>query len=206
MTFEDKISKGCWFGFNKHFGITAAYGPYANYTDIKQSKDENFEINKTVLQKAKSVEEATKLYKKLFLEQKIDKSFNLIICDSNSANVMELVQDKIHLKTENESSFRTNSFLFLKGYDKDPERVEISGHRLTKVLELVKNVQKAEDIIPILKFHSKNNKENVCRHDYGVTVGSVILELKGNEVIIYHLLNKSPCKGEYEKEVIKLES
>ncbi|MBZ9572944.1 hypothetical protein KJA17_02055, partial [Patescibacteria group bacterium] len=164
---------------------------------------ENFELNKTILEKAKSVEEATELYQKLFFEQKIGESYNIIICDSKQANIIELVLNKAKVKTVNESAFRTNTFLLMREYNKDPKIVDRSEQRLKNVLELVKKVRKAEDVIPILKFHSSNDLENICRHDHCVTVGSTILELKGNEIITYYLLNKSPCKGEYKKEIIK---
>lgn len=204
MTFEDKTFEGCWFGINKYIGVTSTLGPYRDIPEGYTCENENFELNKTVLQKAKSVEEATKLYQKLFFEQKIGKSYNVIICDSRHANIIELVLDKASIKTINRSVFRTNTFLSMKEYNKAPKIIDRSVQRLKKVLELVKNVKKAEDVIPILKFHSSNEIENICRHDYGVTVGSTVLELRENKIIIYYLLNKSPCEGEYKKEILKI--
>lgn len=203
VTFEDETFKGCWFGINKYIGVTSTAGPSRDVPEGYTCENENFELNKIVLQKAKSVEEATELYQKLFFRQKIGESYNVIICDSKHANIIELILDKASIKTVNESAFRTNTFLFMKKYNKDPKIVDRSRQRLKKVLELVQNVKKAEDITPILKFHSNNNMENICRHDYSVTVGSVALELRGDEIIIYYLLNKSPCEGEYKKEIIK---
>lgn len=203
ITFEDKRFNGCWFGINKYFGLTNTLGPYREDPEGFSSENENFEINKEVLQKAKSVEEATELYKKLFFEQKIGKSYSVIICDSQHANILELAPNKVEVKTVNNSVFRANNFLFLKEYNKEPRIVDRSEQRFKKLLELIKDVKKAEDIIPILKYHSDNDVENICRHDYGTTIGSTILELKNNEIILYYLLNKSPCKGEYKKEILR---
>ncbi|MBU2633984.1 MAG: C45 family peptidase [Nanoarchaeota archaeon] len=202
-TFEDKKFRGCWFGINKYFGITNTLGPYGGVPVGYTCENENLELNKIVLQRAKSVEEATKLYQQLFFEQKIGQSYNVFICDSKQANIIELVLNKSNVKTFENSVFRTNTFFSMTEYNINPKIVEGSVQRLEKLLELVRNVESAEDVIPILRFHSKNGLENICRHDYGVTVGSTVLESRGDKAIIYYLLNKSPCKGEYEKEILK---
>jgi len=202
-TFEDKKFKGCWLGISKHIGINSSLGPYRENPKGYSSENENFEINKIVLQKARSVEEAADLYQKLFFEKKIGKSYNVIICDSRHANIIELAPGKARVKNAKDSVFRTNTFLLMKELNKDSEIVERSEKRLKKVVEMAKGAKKAEDFIPILKSHSKNEKENICRHDYAVTVGSVSLEVKRNEMVVCHLMNKSPCKGDYRKVILK---
>lgn len=204
ITFEDKKFRGCWFGLNQHFGITHALGPYGDVPPGYTCEDENFVLNKIVLQEAVSVEQATELYQKLFFEKRIGESYNVLICDSKQANILELVLERSTVKTVDRSAFRTNTFLSMEEYNKNPKIVYGSTQRLETILELVKDVKSAEDFLPILKFHSNNKFENICRHDYSVTVGSIVAELRDGEIVIYYLLNGSPCQGEYRKEVLTL--
>lgn len=204
LTLEDKKFNGCWFGINQYFGITTACGPYREIPDGYTCENENFGINKEVLQKAKSADEATKLYKKLFLRQKIGKSYTAIICNSKCANVLEMALNTVKLKKVAANALRTNVFLDLEKFNNNAEVAERSGFRLKKLKKLMQNIKKAEDIIGILKYHSHNDMENICRHDYSSTIGSAILEKNKDKIILYYLLNKSPCKGNYKKETINI--
>jgi hypothetical protein len=204
LTFEDKKFNGCWFGINQYFGIAVAWGPYRKVPKGYTCENENFGINKKVLEEAKSVDEATKLYKKLFLRQKIGKSYIVIICDSKYANVLELVLNIVKIKKVTANALRSNVFMELEKFNNNTKIVERSRARLKKLRKLMQNVKKADDLKHVLKYHSRDNMENICRHDYSSTIGSAILEKRKDKIKIYHLLNKSPCKDNYKRETINI--
>jgi predicted choloylglycine hydrolase len=204
ICFEDRRFRGCWIGINRHgLGVSSSTGPNRDVPEGFHCENEIFEINRIVLEKAKSVEEAAKLYIKLFKEKRIGKSYNVIICDKNHANIIELIPNKSSVRIAKDSAFRTNNFETMREFNTNPERTKRSYLRLKKTLELAKGVKEAEDLTPILSFHSKDNYENICRHDAALTMGSAIFEVNGNEAAVYYLLNKSPCEGKYKKEVLR---
>lgn len=205
ISFEDRRFNGCWAGINRNgIGIVSSLGPYQEIPAGYKGANENFGVNKEVLLKGKTVNGATELYIRLFQAQKIGKSCNVIICDKKCANIIELVLDRVNVKTARGPIFRTNHFETMKEYNVVSERTKRSFIRLGKVLELTERVKEGRDLISVLKFHSENEYENICRHDYALTVGSVIFEAKQKEITIYSLLNISPCRGEYKKETFYL--
>ena len=204
ISFEDKHFKGSWFGLNKYIGVMHSWGPYRKVPEGYQCPNENFHINKIVLEKAKSVKDAVALYKKIFSKEKIGKSYNVLICDKKKAIVIEFALDKVKQKTFTNSVFRTNTFLFLKKFNDEKHIFERADERLAIVKKSSKKLKDPDTIMALLSSHGKTNFKNVCRHDKSTTVGSAVAEVVGNEVTLYYLLNKSPCKGKYKKKVMKL--
>lgn len=199
LTFEDKKFNGCWFGINQYkLAVTHTIGPYRDIPEGFSCENENFDINSLVLKEAKTVEEATGIYKHEFLRKKIGKSYCVIICNNVEARILELALDQVREERFTDSVFRTNSFLLMHDYNKEKQVVTRSNRRLRKAMEMAKDVHSAGDAINILSHHSVDEIENICRHDMSVTVGSVSLELSGDEVSFFHCLNVSPCKGEYQ--------
>ncbi|MFC1769401.1 carcinine hydrolase/isopenicillin-N N-acyltransferase family protein [Nanoarchaeota archaeon] len=204
--FGDRKFNGSWIGINKlGVAITHSFGPNRDVPE-GYSQNENFLLNKTILEKAQSLDEATNLYKDLFIKEKIGKSYNVMICDGTKSNVFEFILDNYCMKESNDCALRSNHFHIMEDYNVDEKVVCRSKKRLLRMKSLLKNVESGQDLIPILKSHSENGKENICRHDYAVTVGSVIMELKDGLIEVHHILNKSPCEGDYVNETIKIQN
>lgn len=92
----------------------------------------------------------------------------------------------------------------MKKYNEKNEIFERSIARLGVIAKTINKIKCAEDVLPLLSYHSRNPLENICRHDYSVTIGSAVIEKSSNHVKIYNLLNKSPCKGKYIYDEVKL--
>jgi len=205
ILFGDKIFGGKWFGVNKYFSISTAYGPHNinAYQGTKDIKNENFEINEIVLREAKSLDEATEMYKKLYSDHGVTKSFNVIICNKDHANILEITDREIYKQKVDDFGLRTNSFKHLLDFNTEKERVVRSDARYAYAEKILSQAQSPEDIVKLLSSHSDNELENVCRHDYGITVGSVVAEVSADKIILHYLLNERPCKGTYKKKVIQ---
>jgi len=199
--FKDKKFTGLWMGINKSgIGITTAYGPVKDVP--KGLYPENFEVNKEVLVKCKTVKEATKMY--LDLAKKLGRSFNVVLADSEHAVSLEILPKHHSKKSFDKIVSKTNYFTKLKKYNVDKKRTKRSKIRLRKLMKLLPKVKSGKDLIPILGFHSENNQyENICRHNKHETVASAIFEIKENQIKIYYSLNDFPHNKNFKEKIIK---
>jgi len=168
ISFEDKKVSGSWFGINKNgVGIASSIASYRGYNKTGQCKNIDFNVNKTILMKAKSVEEATEEYLKLANKDNLCHSYDIIIGDKKHANIIEILPNKANIITHYDSVFRTTRFLNMDEYKKHSKHLERSKAKLRKVIELTKRVKTPEDVVSILNFHHKNGVENVRRQHFG---------------------------------------
>lgn len=210
VSFEDrKYKQGLWFAINKYgIGMVSADGPYTEYPSGFMGIDFKKKLNKAVFlritkDKVTSADEVTKLYKNMFSKYQVGGSSIILICDRTKANILELTSEETNVTTYHDSVFRTNHFLNMQNYNKYSAALERSRVRLNKITELAGSVKKAKDMIPILKSHSRNDREAICRHGKSITMGSVSAGWKSNGMNVYYFLNRWPCQAkEYKKEVI----
>ncbi len=196
--------KGCWIGINRYgIGFTSAKGPYrevpAGYFSWKKFN----EIGEKVLKRAKSLDEAIGLFIKNYKKQKIGDSANILLSDKNHAYLLEFWLENIKIKKYSRFIFKTNHFELMGRLNQNLKSLNSSTKRLKKFRELFRyhKPKRAEDLIPLLTHHSRNAEENICRHGRVMTVGSAIFEVKNNAIICYYSLNRSPCKGKYNKDI-----
>ncbi|UCD04557.1 MAG: hypothetical protein JSW73_02910 [Candidatus Woesearchaeota archaeon] len=191
ISFEDKNVSGSWFGVNKKgIGIASAIASYRGSSKDSKCTNIDFKINKSILNKAKSVEEATQEYLKIANKDNLCNSYDIIIGDKKHANIIEILPNKTNITTYYDSVFRTTHLLNMKEYKKHRKQLDRSKAKLRKVIELTKKVKTPDDVVSILNFHHKNGLKDVRRQHYGSDVGSVSAEWKNNEVVLYHVLNK----------------
>ncbi|NCN86488.1 hypothetical protein GW932_01535 [archaeon] len=198
--FYDKQKTGYWFAANKYFSINTLTGPYKEKRKGFKSSG-TFHISKKVIKQAKSPKEATKLFNKLILEEKIENSRTVLIANEKEAIIIEIALNKIKQKTYNKNIFKTNTFQLLKKLDsKNKEQHE----RLKNTKKLCKKIKSSFKLTKILKYHSNASVGNICRHDSSETISSAILEKKKTKYILYYITNGSPCKNKYKKKEFKL--
>ncbi|UCD04558.1 MAG: hypothetical protein JSW73_02915 [Candidatus Woesearchaeota archaeon] len=210
VSFEDRrFKQGLWFAINNYgIGMACADGPYKDCPSGFMGEDFKKKLNKAVFlritkDKITSADEATIVYKDIFYKYQVGGSLTVLICDRRKANVLELTSEKANVTTYHDSVFRTNHFLNMREYNKYSPALERSKVRLNKTAEFAESVRKAEDVLAMLKSHSRNDRESICRHGKSITMGSVSAELKNKGIDIFYFLNRWPCQAkEYKKEVI----
>lgn len=207
VIFSDRKLKGTWFAINKQgIGIVSADGPYK---EGKESESFKRKIQKEAFDEItkrgiKSVDEATELYKKICMKEEIYSSANIILCNNKRANVIEIAPDKVNIAVYHDKVFRTNHFFNMKEFNEETDSLKRSIKRLKKIDNLAKDVKKPEEIISILKYHSKDSDESICRHGKSTTMASVVAEYVPNKVNLNYVLNKHPCEAkEYSNEVVE---
>jgi hypothetical protein len=197
--FGDRKFPGLWIGINKFgVGVTSAYGPLK---DICGLEPENFEANEAVLRESSTTDEAVRTYSEL--AKKLGRSYNILITDSSRAIALEIIPNDLSKTTYKKIAAKTNYFTELTKYNIDQERTERSVARRKKIMEFLPKARGSEEVMSILKFHSKTDDlENICRHDKNETVGSAIFEINNKSLHLRYLLNKSPHSGEYEDKTL----
>ena len=113
-----------------------------------------------------------------------------------------------------QSGYISSSFLVdydmyfesMKKFNQNFKSLNTSIKRLKKFKELFNSYKPkmAENLIPLLTYHSKDQEENICRHGKIMTVGSGIFEVLNNEIRVYYSINNNPCNNKYTKEKINL--
>lgn len=104
-----KKRKGHGIGINKHgVGVASARGPdrkdRKGYQDWKRYN----EISEKVLKEAKTLSEAREIFVSIYLNEKIGDSANIIICNKEKAEVIELGNGKANISSHAGSVCRTN--------------------------------------------------------------------------------------------------
>lgn len=198
--FYDERKTGYWFAANKYFSINTLTGPHKEKRKgFKHSG--TFHISKEVITKAKSIKEASNLFQKIILKEKIENSRSVLIANEKKAILLEIALNKIKQKTYKKKIFKSNTFELLKKFDSK----EINRHQgLKNIKKLCKKINSAFELTKILKYHSPNSIGNICRHDYSETIASVILEKINNKYILYYIANGNPCKKKYNKKKFTL--
>lgn len=201
MGFGDEGYPGIWLGMNRHgIGISTAYGPRMEVP--KGMKPENFQVSERVLRETKSVEDAAKMY--LEEMKNTGRSFNVVICDAEHSVALEIIQGKSSSETGRKMIARTNYFVLLNQENPGDEREKRSRARYAKLMELLPSVDSSEDLMQVLKFHSENDLESICRHDSIETVASAIYEVRGKKVDVFYILNDFPHNRSYEHKTFSL--
>lgn len=193
--------KGCWIGVNKWFGFASAKGPYRELSENCSPYAKFDEIGELILEKANNLEKALKLFIESYKKQKIGKSANILLCNPNKAYLIEFCSGKINIKTYSRFVFRTNHFLSMRKFNRNFEFLNTSVKRLKKFRELVSiyKPKNAEQLIPLLSYHSENAEESICRHGTISTLGSAIFEISKNSITLWYSLNDNPCRNKFSK-------
>jgi hypothetical protein len=193
--------KGCWIGINKYgIGFASSEGPYRKIPVGYFSWKKFNEVGEFVLKKSKSLREAVELFIKVYRKHRIGASANILLCDNQRAHLLEICLDKINDKVYSNLVFKTNHFERLEEFNSYLPSLEVSELRLKKFKKIFKETKpkNGKELIHLLTYHSRNAKENVCRHGKIMTVGSVIFEILPHSIICRYSLNSSPCKKKYK--------
>ena len=192
--------KGMWIGINKHnIGFTSSKGPHRKRDEIPSWIEFNV-IGEYVLKRSESLDEAVSLFIKEYKHKKVGESANILLCDNKKAVVLELCQGKVKVREYYNDIFVTNHFRYLKKYNSFLNSLETSKLRLKKIKKLFRNkkVRESVDLFPLLKYHSRDTRRNICRHGKVVTVASAVFEvILPHTLIANTILNEHPCKRKY---------
>jgi len=193
--------KGCWIVINKWLGFMSAKGPYRELLENRASYAKFDELGEIILERTNNLERALKLFIESYKKQKIGKSANILLCNTNKAYLLELCSGKINIKSYSRFVFRTNHFLSMRKFNRNFEFLNISVKRLKKFRELfsIYKPKNAEQLIPLLSYHSKDPEENICRHGTISTLGSAIFEISRSGVTLWYSLNDNPCRNKFSK-------